>query len=312
MKEKTPVSFFIRVITTRRVAIFLAAILFIYLGLSILGAVFVMRILRLPLEGTPISVGLDYEDVSFRSRDGGVLLKGWHISGNNKAVIIIVHGGFQNRVDDNVDTLGLSYSLHKQGFSLLLFDLRGRGESEGQGQALSNINNDIGGAVDYLKSRGYSSSNISIMGYCSGAASACIFASQEDVGALVLVGCFAKVRDMVIRMATTRGIPGFFAEIFIPGLQLMTKVFYSYQVVNPVDVVDDVACPILFVHEEYDEFIPIEDMRMLFEASNNPANELWEVEDIEHSQVYRSSPAEFITKVTSFLNSKIFGVIQVD
>ena len=271
-----------------------------------------MRIPRLPLEDTPISVGLDYEDVSFGSRGDSVLLKGWYIPGDNNAVILIVHGGFQNRVNDNVDTLGLSRDLFEQGFNLLLFDLRGRGESEGKGQALSNIEKDIGGAVDYLKDRGYSSSNISIMGYCSGAASASIFASQEEVGALVLVGCFAEVRDMVVRMATTRGIPGVFAEIFIPGLQLMTRVFHSYEVVNPVEVVADITCPILFVHEEYDEFIPIEDMRMLFEASNNSANELWEIKNVEHSQAYRNSPAEFINRVTNFLNSTISGEVQVN
>ena len=271
-----------------------------------------MRIPRLPLEDTPISAGLDYEDVSFKSRGDNILLKGWYIPGNNNAVIMIIHGGFQNRVHDNVDTLELSRDLAEEGFGLLLFDLRGRGDSEGSGQALSNIDEDIGGAVDFLKDKGHPINNIAIMGYCSGAASACILASQEDVGALVLVGCFAEVRDMVVRMATTRGIPGIFAEMFIPGLKLTTRVMYGYEVVNPIDVVSDVSCPILFVHEEYDEFIPVEDMFMLFEASNNPANELWEIKNIEHSQAYRSSPAEFINKVTNFLNSTISGAVQVN
>lgn len=304
-KVKALARLFGRMITPKKVAIFIIAILVIYVSLSTLGAIFVMRIPHLPLEDAPVSLGLEYEDVSFRSRDDNVLLKGWYIHGDNNAVIIIVHGGFQNRIDDNVNTLGLTRDLNKQGFSLLLFDLRGRGESEGSGRALSNIEEDIGGAIDYLENNGYPADKIAIMGYCSGAASSCIFASQEDVGALVLVGCFAEVSDMVVRMATTRGIPGIFAEIFFPGLKLTTRVIYDYEVVNPIDVVSDVSCPILFIHEEYDKFISLEDMHLLFEASSNTASQFWEVKDIEHSQAYKDAPTEFIDKTSGFLEATL-------
>jgi len=264
-----------------------------------------MRIPRLSVETTPTSVSLEYKDVSFESRDDNVLLKGWFIQGSNQISIIIVHGGFQNRVDDNVDTLGLARDLNKKGYSLLLFDLRGRGESEGTGRALSNIEKDIGGAFDFLRYSGYATDRIAIMGYCSGAASACIFASQEDIGALVLIGCFAEVRDMVISMATVRGIPGIFAEIFIPGLKLTTSFMYGYQVVNPIDVLSEVRCPIFFIHEEYDEFIPIGDMLRLFEESTHPENQFWEVDNTEHSQSYKNNPIEFIDRTTSFLESTL-------
>jgi pimeloyl-ACP methyl ester carboxylesterase len=267
-----------------------------------------MRIPRLPLETTPTSVGLEYKNVSFESREDNVLLKGWFIPGRSQVSIIIVHGGFQNRVDDNVDTLGLAKDLNKAGYNLLLFDLRGRGESEGTGKALSHIEKDIGGAFDYVKHCGYAADSIAIMGYCSGAASACIFASQEDIGALVLVGCFAEVRDMVISMATSRGIPGIFAEIFIPGLKLTTRVLYDYQVVNPIDVVAEVSCPIFFIHEEDDEFIQLEDMRQLFEKSSHPENQFWEVDDTKHSQSYKKEPTEFIDRNNNFLKTTLLNV----
>jgi len=297
-----------RIGTRKKIAILLIAIIILYISLSTLGAIFVMKIPRLPLEVTPMSVGLEYDNVSFESRDDKVLLKGWRIEGSNNAVIIVVHGGFQNRVDDNVDTLGLARDLNQKGFSLLLFDLRGRGESEGKGMALSNIDKDIGGAIDYLRDIGYPADRIAIMGFCSGAASACIFASQEDIGALVLVGCFAEVRDMVVSMATTRGIPGIFAEMFIPGLKLTTRLIYGYQVVNPIDVVSRVNCPIFFIHEEYDEFIPIADMRLLFEKSTHPDNQFWEVKNIEHSQSYKNAPADFIDKTSSFLENILLNM----
>lgn len=281
-------------------AIGIAVVLVLYIGLSIYGAREAMEIPRLPLNDSPASIGLDYENVSFTSRDGNVLLKGWYLPNKKDSVIIIVHGGFQNRLDDNVGTLGLARDLVERGYALLLFDLRGRGESEGKGRALLNIESDIGGAVDYLKSQGYTANSIGIIGFCSGAASSCIFASQESIGALVIDGCFATVHNIVTRQAALIGIPKFLLDFFSPGVFLMAKVIYSYELVNPIDVISDVACPIFFIHEEYDNLVSLEEMYQLFKVSSNPANELWEVKDAEHSRAYRTHPLEFVERVDSF------------
>jgi len=80
-----------------------AGALILYLVLSIVGTVLTMDIPRLSLNGSPASVGLTYDDVSFPSRGDGVTPKGWYLPGRGNS-IIIVHGGFQNRVDDNVST----------------------------------------------------------------------------------------------------------------------------------------------------------------------------------------------------------------
>ena len=287
----------------RLTAIVIAAILIVYIGLSIYGAKKAMEIPRLPLNNSPSSIGLDYENVSFKSRDDNVLLRGWYIPNSGNYVIVIVHGGFQNRVDDNVDTLALTHDLVKKGYNVLLFDLRGRGESEGKGLALSNIELDIGGAVDYLTGRGVPSNCIFLMGFCSGAASSCIFASQNKIGALVLDGCFIDVPTMVTREAASFGIPEFLVTLFVPGLLSMTSIIYDYDMVNPIDVVDKVACPILFVHEELDESIKWEEVNKLFSASSNPASEIWQISNTEHSQGYRTHPLEYIEKVDTFLSA---------
>jgi len=217
----------------------IAAILIIYLGLSIYGAKRAMEIPRLPLNNSPSSVGLDYENVSFESRDNSVLLRGWYIPSSGNYVIVIVHGGFQNRVDEDVDTLALTKDL--------------------------------------------------------------VFASQNKIGALVLDGCFIDVPTMVTRQAASFGIPKFLVKFFVPGLLFMTRIIYDYDMVNPIDVVDKVACPILFIHEELDESIKWEEANKLFRASGNPANEIWQISNTEHSHGYRTHPLEYIEKVDTFL-----------
>jgi uncharacterized protein len=289
----------------KAILVAIAFILLAYIGLSMYGARAAMVIPRLALNASPMSIGLAYEDVAFASRGDSVSLKGWYLPGTNGLVIVIVHGGFQNRVDDNVDTTGLARDLTSQGFSLLLFDLRGRGESEGQGLSLSNTDCDIGGAVDYLKSRGYANQHIGILGFCSGAASVAIFASQEPVQAIVLDGCFARVKSMFKAQAALAGIPGFLVSLFSPGVFLMAKVFYGYEIVDPLDIIPAIACPILFIHEERDATIPIEDVQQLLRASSNPANELWEVSNAKHSQGYTMVPSEYVEKVSNFFFSNL-------
>ena len=288
-------------------AIVVGALLAVYIGLSIYGATAAMPLPRLPLKPgvTPASLGLAYEDVSFRSREDDVLLKGWYLPGQGDIAIIIVHGGYQNRVDDNVDTLDLARDLVQKGYDMLLFDLRGRGESEGKGLALSNIERDIGGAVDYLKARGYPAGRIVIMGFCSGAASSAIFASQNSVGALILTGCFATVHNIFITEAASQGVPRFLANIFTPGVLLASEAIYRYQPVDPIDIIADVACPILFIHEENDVFISQEEMEELYRSASNPDSEFWEVDNCLHSQAYKTYPVEFIAKVDGFLARSI-------
>lgn len=263
-----------------------------------------MEIPRLPLEYKGSDLGVPYEDVSFYSRGDAVLLKGWFVPGDNGDVIIILHGGFQTRIDDVVNTLGLVHALADKGYSVLTYDLRGRGESEGESQALSNIDADVGGAVDFIKTRGYAIDKICILGFCSGAAAACIYSSQNDIGKVILDGPFIDVPTMLIRQANSVGVPSFLAVGFIPGTYLFTRIIYGYDMVNCIDAVPNIKCPILFIHEANDEFITSEDVQKLYAASTNSANEYWEISSANHSEGFKVHPLEYIEKVDSFISSR--------
>jgi pimeloyl-ACP methyl ester carboxylesterase len=285
-------------------AIGLAALLVIYVGISIYAAFRVMEIPRIALVDSPEDVGLEYENVAFPSRGDAVTLKGWYLPGGGDKAILFVNGGYQNRTDDNGDTLGITAALVPRGYNILLFDQRGRGESEGTGHSLLNIEEDVGGAVDYLHGRGYGAGDVYIMGFCSGAAAACIFASQNEVSAMVLVGCFVDVPTMVVREAVDWGVPEPLMRGFLPGMFLMTRLIYGYEMVNPIDVIAAVECPILFIHEEYDVYIMRDEVKRLYEASTNPANEFWEADGTLHSQAFREHPAEFIEEIDGFLSAR--------
>jgi pimeloyl-ACP methyl ester carboxylesterase len=291
-----------RRLTKITLAVF-AALGLLYVVLCIAGAILVMSIPRRAVSGSPASLNMPFIDVSFPSRDTSTTLRGWFLPGDADKVILIVHGGFEPRLDANVDTLNLTHDLVEKGFSVLLFDLRGRGKSAGTGLSLLTSGADIGGAIDYLKSTGYTANNIDIIGYCSGAASTAIFAADDNLGAVVLDGCFATVRNMVTTQATAKRIPKWLLDFFYPGLLVSVRLLYGYTPVNPVDKIPDVSCPILFIHEQNDDLVSLQETNQLIQAAKNPANENWEINGALHSQGYKSFPVQYIEKIDNFLHS---------
>src|SRR2546428_3551530 len=94
----------------------------------------VTRVDRLPLEPPATSVAPTHEDVSFESRDG-IPLKGWWfaVAGADRAAVL-VHGRGRNRINSTFHPDGIARMLLSHGYSVLLFDLRGHGESGGAGK----------------------------------------------------------------------------------------------------------------------------------------------------------------------------------
>jgi pimeloyl-ACP methyl ester carboxylesterase len=113
---------------------------------------------------------------------------------------------------------------------------------------------------------------------------------------------------MLARQAKAAGIPVFLAYFFMPGGKFFTHWLYGFTMVNPIDVIPRVNCPILFVHEQYDEFTSSEETRRLLRAADNPADEIWEASATEHSQAFRTHPIDFVNKIDEFISSRVTGI----
>lgn len=287
---------------TKVIATVLSSLIILYTIISLISAVLSLSVPRLQLKSPLPSTRLPYMEVNFSSRYDGVNLAGWFLITRGERVIVVVNGGFQNRIDDNVDTAGLAQDLAARGYDILLFDQRGRGESEGKGRALSNFESDIGGAIDYLQDNGYDLGNITLLGFCSGAYSTLLFATREDVGAVIIDGCFGTVEGMVVRQAVERNIPGLLVECFIPGMKVAASAMYGFRIVEPINEVEKVRCPVFFIHEEKDDLVTWKETLQLYKAAKNPAKEIWQVPGALHSQAYRNYPDEFVDRIDSFLS----------
>jgi hypothetical protein len=78
------------------------------------------------ITSTPATVGLEYESVTFTTTDG-VELAAWYMPGTNRAGVVVMHGAGSTRSD----VLDQAAVLARSGYTMVLVDARGHGDSGG-------------------------------------------------------------------------------------------------------------------------------------------------------------------------------------
>ena len=130
-----------------------------YAAISITFATKSIQTTRVPLYATPASLGFQYKDITFPSREDHLQLSGWFIPGvlpngslTAQRTIIVVHGNNANRADQSVGLLNLSGAFARNGFAVLAFDVRGNGVSSPAPRSFGYFEQrDVLGAVDFLR-----------------------------------------------------------------------------------------------------------------------------------------------------------------
>src|SRR5258708_12142276 len=134
----------------RSALVLVLAVAVAYVGISWKYADGVTRVTRDAMKKKAGDVQAKEEEVGFKSRDG-LLLKGWWFPAAKPAAraAVLVHGKDQNRIDSSFDPGRIARVLLADGWSVLLFEMRGHGQSEGLRWGLGQYEpDDILGAID--------------------------------------------------------------------------------------------------------------------------------------------------------------------
>jgi dipeptidyl aminopeptidase/acylaminoacyl peptidase len=281
-------------------------LIIIFVGISAYLGYSLTRVERVLLTRNPSVYGLAYEDVSFPSRYKDLELRGWFLPAEGSdRVIIMVHGAGQNRDDPSIGTLDIAAGLVAHGFNVLMFDLHGYGESAGNTVSGGYYEKeDVEGAADYIKSRGLNS--IGVLGFSLGAVSSLLAAGEDtDIRAVVSDSSFADLNDIMGTEFTKRTRA---PKFFLRPILFMIKIMYGvdFTAIRPVDAVPKIAPrPILFIHGEADDVIPVAQAYKLYKASTNPADQLWIVPQAGHTGAYKLHPEEYMDRVNSFFDAAL-------
>jgi len=212
------------------------------------------RMLYLPhvpgrtLAMTPADARMDYEDVSIETADG-VTLHGWFIAERSPRVLLFFHGNAGN-ISHRLASIRQFRNL---GFSVLIIDYRGYGQSDGR-TTETGIYRDADAAWRYLtETRGVRPNDVVIFGRSLGASVAARLAAQQQPLALIVESSFTSVPDI--------------AQELYPWLpaRWLSRLSHATR-----DYVRDVHCPVLVVHSRDDEIIPFHHGEAIFAAASEP------------------------------------------
>ena len=261
---------------------------------------------RHPIGRAPQVAAATYEDIALRTRDG-LTLRGWFFPVRGDRAAIVIHGRHANRAEYHGRLEHIADFLIAQGFSVLLFDLRGHGDSDGDRFSLGQFERfDVAAAIDFVAGRGFAEKRIALLGISLGAGTAIQeLLLHPDIGALVsdssYMDAFTEVQEVLPQEG---GIPGWFT----PGVFVMTRLAFGLDgdQVRPIEVVRaHQERAILFIHCDTDGLIRVHHAEDLRAASANPASALWIAHGCDHAAASDLYPAEYRTRVLAFLGSQI-------
>ncbi len=266
---------------------------------------------RTPLEGHPTEYGLPYENVAFSPRGDewdDIVLRGWLIENErDELTVMLIHGLNRNRTGDNA--LELARRLFDRGFNVLLFDIRGHGESDGERLSAGYFEKwDILGAYDFLVQRSASPGKVGLVGWSLGGATALLAAAEEPaIKAVVADSSFADVHDLIAQeTARATVFPQWIVPVFIPGMKVVSRVLYGIDVgaVVPEKAAGTLSYPILVIHGGEDSRVPPE-QSVRIHASASAGSELWLVHGSEHADAVIDAPDEYVERVDAYLSSRL-------
>jgi alpha-beta hydrolase superfamily lysophospholipase len=246
---------------------------------------------------TPFEVRADSEDVRLTSADGVGLAGWWLDAPGSDTVVVCAHGHRGNKAD----MLGIGSGLWREGFSVLLFDFRGNGDSDDGPQSLAHREQaDLRAAIDYAVER-RPGARVVVMGFSMGASTAILVgAADPRVAAFALDSPFATMGDVVAANYRRYRLP---SQPFLPLADLANRLRYgySYAQVRPLDAIGSLAPrPVLLLHGTDDRVVPCSHAVELAQAAG-PTCELVIFDGADHCGGYFEDRQGYIDRVARFL-----------
>ncbi|MCP9491279.1 MAG: lysophospholipase [Solirubrobacteraceae bacterium MAG38_C4-C5] len=201
------------------------------------------------IEQTPAQAGLSHHELALDTEDGE-RLHGWRLDARGEPIghVLLCHGNGGN-VGDRVPFAAL---LTAAGFDVMLFDYRGYGRSSGRPSEQGTYLDARAALAWLLAQPGVQASRVLLLGESLGGAVAVELALAHPPAGLVLLSTFTSVRAM--------------ARLHYPFIPraLVPDAYPSLRRIG------DLRAPLLLLHGEGDDVVPVSHARDLFEAAPQP------------------------------------------
>jgi fermentation-respiration switch protein FrsA (DUF1100 family) len=176
---------------------------------------------------------------------------------------------------DDTGYPGLAEKFCAVGFVTLIFSFRGAGEAQGNLDMLG-WTRDLMAAIDYLSSlEEVDKSRLCLLGSSAGAAvSVYVAANEPRISSLVTLACPAEFGFLTDKQRAEATIDHFRSIGVIRDAGFppsVDKWLNGFKTVSPLRWIDKISPrPLLLIHGDKDDVVPVEHARKLFEKAGEP------------------------------------------
>lgn len=246
----------------------------------------------------PADLGVVVEPVTLSSTTDATKIAAWIVAPGRDKGVVIVHGLDSCGWNGNAPDVVARYL--EAGLSVVVFDLRAQGASEGSALGLGyKERGDVEAAVRLLQAKG--TTRIGVHGSSYGAGTALLATAMiADVKAVVADSAFADVRDLMdAELERKVGSAAFLR----PGVVMVARLHgLALERIAPLGAVPRISPrPISFLHGAQDDRIPVDHVRRLAAAATGPNDTVWILEGAGHTQALEKARAEYFAHTVGFL-----------
>jgi fermentation-respiration switch protein FrsA (DUF1100 family) len=243
-----------------------------------------------------------YKSVTFAASDG-LELSGWYRASQNSAAVILVHGGGSDRTGSQEH----AELLVRHGYGVLLYDSRGRGESEGSPNGAGwGWEKDVAGALTFLGGReDVDPDRIGALGLSTGA-NVLIEVAGERKGVNAVVADGAGMRSCGDFLDLDGGAVWLGAPVFCT-MFAAARVFSGSSPGKPLaDLVARIApTPLLLIAGGRGQFE--RDFNLIYAKAAREPVELWDLPDVNHTKAINERPAQYEQRVVGFFDRALLA-----
>jgi uncharacterized protein len=203
---------------------------------------------------TPRAAGLDYRGLDIETADGE-LLRGWWIKarGRRRGHILFFHGNAEDISGCSPDARCLTGI----GFDVLLFDYRGYGSNRARPSEEGTYLDAEAALNCMLAQPRVDRKRVLYFGRSLGGAIALKLACEHPPAGLILLSTFASIREV--------------AQSWFPGRRIPDALVRSIPDAYPsVRRIKNLRAPLLVLHGEVDELVPLSQAEKLYKAARRP------------------------------------------
>ncbi len=231
------------------------------------------------LVADPGDLGLEFEDQWITTEDGVQLHAWWLPAKDADTVLVFFHGNAGN-ISHRLDNLR---HLNAWGISVLIFDYRGYGKSQGS-ISEQGLYADSRAAFEAGLARAQAGgSQLALFGRSLGGVAAVSVADRPEVAGVILESTFTNLADMAK------------VHFPLPGVGRLKNRFDS------LGRMSRVRAPKLFIHGDRDNIVPMELGRRLFTAASEPKTWLL-LPGAGHNDTYDVGGRAYFQAIREFLD----------